>query len=868
MAESSRPCPSCATPVPLDAITCPSCGALSLPGPGEGAVEGIARRLGQALGRRYRLEREVGRGGMAVVFLAHDLRHDRPVALKVLLPELSRYLGLERFLREIHIAAQLNHPHILALHDSGEADGLLFYVMPYLEGDSLRRRLARAGPLPVDEAVRIAGEVADGLEYAHRHGVVHRDIKPENILLAEGHAVIADFGIARALAGAGADATITTTGIGLGTPQYMSPEQAAGDPSLDHRTDVYALGCMLFEMLAGRPPFEGPNAAAMAAQHLSDPAPSARAIRREVPASLDAAVRRAMAKSPDDRYQSAAELAAGLGAAEAPARTRGRHRPARAARWRLAAAAVAILIAGAGAGALLLRGRGASPPTAPATATLRVVVQPFADRTGVLGQTAARVTEAVTDLLLPVPALSVTAYAAVAELGDVSLDSLRSRFEADRVVVGRLDTTAAGLGVAVQIVDAASGRALADSEVTVPRGAAATTVAAAAGPLSVFVRHAFWEELDLAQRRARVRGATAWSLVERARNNADEAERAAWERFDRQSLRSLDVADSLLREAHERDPGSDLVPIEMAHVADARAMFAEYLLQMRLVPPKDLPSPTAERARALGLLDRLIRERRGPADAFELRGRLKEGLWRTGGADSLLDAAIADYRSATELDLHRATAWRYLASALLAAGRFSEALLTFDHASEEDVFQLYRPYLLRGRFDAAFQARRFEVAEQTCREGVAEVTGPEGAVLFGDCDLDLWSRTRGDFRTASLAQARLASEQPSDSGTLLLPLRELHVAEILARAGLGEESDHLAGRALSVLSPAWLPLLLPEAAYLRILRGDLDSATALVVTTARLSPVTKRYLRSAAWFQPLRDDPRFVAAVGGTLPTP
>jgi TolB-like protein/tetratricopeptide (TPR) repeat protein len=865
MAESSRPCPSCATPVPLDAITCPSCGALSLPGPSEGAIEGIARRLGQALGRRYRLERELGRGGMAVVFLAHDLRHDRPVALKVLLPELSRYLGLERFLREIHIAAQLNHPHILPLHDSGEADGLLFYVMPYVEGDSLRRRLARAGPLPVDEAVRIAGEVADGLEYAHRHGVVHRDIKPENILLAEGHAVIADFGIARALAGAGADATITTTGIGLGTPQYMSPEQAAGDPSLDHRTDLYALGCMLFEMLAGRPPFEGPNAAAMAAQHLSDPAPSARTIRRDVPVSLDAAVRRALAKAPDDRFQSAAELAAALGAAEAPALTGGRRRPARAARWRLAAAAAAILLAGVGAGALLLRGRAAAPSSAAAKPTLHVVVRPFADRTGALRQTAERVTEALTDLLLPVPALSVTANAAVVELGDVSLDTLRAHFGADRVVVGRLDTTASSLRVTAQIVDAPTGRALADSVVTVPRGAGAAT--AAAGALSLFVRHAFWEEIDLAQRRARVPDAEAWALVQRAGDNADEARRAVTERLDRQGLRSLDVADSLLRAARERDPGSDLIPIELARLADSRALFAEYLLQMRRAPPDDLPSPAVERARALAGLDRLIRQRRGPAEAFELRGRVKEGLWRTGGADSLLDAAIADYRSATELDLHRATAWWYLGSALLAAGRFPEALLALDHAFEEDAFELYRPYLLRGRFDAAFQAQRFGLAAEACRDGMAEATD-DGRLMFGDCELQLWSRSRSDRRTADIARARVDSAAPRDSGTVVWPLRALYSAEILARAGLADESDRLAERALAVASPAWLPLLLPEAAYLRILRGDLDSATALVATTARLQPDNRRYLRNAAWFLPLHHDPRFVAAVGETSLTP
>ena len=232
-------------------------------------------RLRAALGSTYRIERELGRGGMATVYLAHDLRHDRPVALKVLRPELGIALGADRFLREIAIAARLQHPNILPLHDSGvittgPGPAIPYYVMPYVAGESLRARLLRERQLGIDEVLRLGREIADALDSAHRRGVIHRDIKPENILLSEGHALVADFGIARALGAAGGD-RLTETGLSLGTPAYMSPEQSAAGPDLDGRTDVYALASVLYEMLAGEPPYTGPTAQAIVAKRLTDP---------------------------------------------------------------------------------------------------------------------------------------------------------------------------------------------------------------------------------------------------------------------------------------------------------------------------------------------------------------------------------------------------------------------------------------------------------------------------------------------------------------------------------------------------------------------------------------------------------------------
>ena len=262
----------------------------------------LLEQLAQALGDRYRVEGELGRGGMAVVFLAEDLKHHRRVAIKLLKPELSAILGSERFVREIEIAATLQHPHILPLYDSGQAGGLLYYVMPFVEGESLRQRLAREQQLPLDAALQITREVGGALQYAHEHGVIHRDIKPENIMLAGSQAVVADFGIARALDAAGAE-QITRSGIAVGTPQYMSPEQAGGS-AVDGRTDQYSLACTLYEMLVGQPPFTGPSALAVIARHSVDPVPSLRVVRQTVPLAVEGAIMQAMAKLPVDRFTS------------------------------------------------------------------------------------------------------------------------------------------------------------------------------------------------------------------------------------------------------------------------------------------------------------------------------------------------------------------------------------------------------------------------------------------------------------------------------------------------------------------------------------------------------------------------------------
>lgn len=273
----------------------------------------VLQVLTHGLGGRYKIERQLGSGGMAAVYLGEDLKHHRRVAIKVLHPQLASHVGLARFRREIATAASLAHPHILPLHDSGEVGGLAYYVMPYVEGETLRERLTREPQLPVHEVLTLAREIADGLEYAHRHDCVHRDIKPENILLSDGHALLADFGVARAIT-VSAEHQLTSSGLVIGTPAYMSPEQAGGEAQIDGRSDIYALGCVVYEALAGEPPFTGPTAQAIIAKHMVEPPPSLTVVRPGTPAHVVQAVVKALAKRPADRYAHAAQFAEALSA--------------------------------------------------------------------------------------------------------------------------------------------------------------------------------------------------------------------------------------------------------------------------------------------------------------------------------------------------------------------------------------------------------------------------------------------------------------------------------------------------------------------------------------------------------------------------
>ena len=467
--------------------------------------------LTAALADRYRVERELGRGGMATVYLAHDLKHDRPVALKVLHPEIAAGLGPERFLREIRLTARLQHAHILPVFDSGAVAGRPWYTMPYIRGESLRDRLRREVQLPVETAVEITRQVAHALEYAHREGTVHRDIKPENVLLSDGQALVADFGVARAIGAAGEE-SLTGTGLAIGTPSYMAPEQASGG-QVDGRTDVYALGCVLYEMLAGEPPFTGRTPQAIVAKRLAGPAPSVLIVRPNLPRLVDEALRKAMAPVPADRFTSAAQFAEALGGSSSAAvpATETAEMAGQALRKRRLGWTGAIALAGLGAtvvGYVILPALGIGPTKTLLSAGVLqqrdpVLIADFESRAqdSLLGPA---VTEAFRIDFAGSPVVRVTAPAKVTEAlermrrpATSRLDAALAREVAVRegikaVVTGHVARLGAGFLLSAQLVSAATGDVLAGHRET---AADSTQVIAAVDRLSGRLRERIGESL-------------------------------------------------------------------------------------------------------------------------------------------------------------------------------------------------------------------------------------------------------------------------------------------------------------------------------------------------------------------------------------
>jgi serine/threonine protein kinase/tetratricopeptide (TPR) repeat protein len=417
---------------------------------------GLTDALRAGLSGRYEIERELGVGGMAEVYLARDVRRDRRVALKVLRRDLAVVAAGERFDLEIRLVSQLVHPHILPLLDSGETSGRVWYTMPYIEGESLRARLDREKQLPIAEAVRLTGEIADALSYAHARGILHRDIKPDNILISDGHALVADFGIALAISGRHGE-RITATGMAVGTPAYMSPEQSSADQALDVRTDLYALGSVCYEMLAGEPPFTGPTAQAVIAKRLSQPAPSLRTLRASVPAALDAVVRRSLAPIPADRFASTADfsraLVRSIDTRPATATSRGR--------WLLAGGALLLAVA-----AMAYRLATRTPPSAQrsnGSSGIRLAVVPFR----LIGHDSADqyladgITQEVNSALSNLSGLRVIAQSSVTPV-DVSGKSARdigTALGAEALVEGEVQRAGNAIRVRFRLVDPATGEA-------------------------------------------------------------------------------------------------------------------------------------------------------------------------------------------------------------------------------------------------------------------------------------------------------------------------------------------------------------------------------------------------------------------------
>ncbi len=815
--------------------------------------------LSGTIADRYEIRHVAGRGGMAIVYLAWDLRHDRAVALKVLRSEEGPGVGKARFLREIQIAAHFSHPNILAVLDSGLIDlpdgqSLPFYVMPFVEGRNLAERLADPPPVSVDEALCVAAEVASALQHAHRHGIVHRDIKPANILLQDGHAAVTDFGVAREFEAS--SIALTSVGMAIGTVQYMSPEQISAAPHLDGRADVYALGCVLFEMLAGRAPYGG-SPQEICAGHMTDAIPDLRQLVPDISPAIQQVVARAMAKDPGHRFATANDFGQAL--------TRLRHVQDGSRRTLVWATLVLGVLGVFLVGALRWWPRQPAGPVTWGGQVTGVLITPFRADSSLL-QVADALSQTLIDQLQEIPGLAITPFDMVAPYRTMDPDSLLLRFPSEWRVSGTVTGRGETMEVTARLVDSTTGRQSATRSWTL--SATDDGLQRAKDSVSSFVRGALWEERQSAMERRQVRDTSIWRLVEQAKILRGQADDAVRFRADRLGFRALDTADSLLRVARQRDRGSLLIPMEIARTHEKRAYLVEYLRQRLGDRGRDLPDPAASRADALAVVDDLLRD--APrnselkAEALEFRGLLRMGLYRATGADSLLAAAIADFDQATIVNPQAVRAWRELSRAYLQAGRYPESKLAIDAAMQVDPYRVHQRELLRVQFEVALLLQDFGRAEADCRRGLQSYPGDE---LFVDCEVELAGRLKGDLANATRALRVTDSIWRATNDSLFTAMRYLWVGAILARAGRGDSADRLAAKAAAMAGGRMAPsALLVEQAVLRLVRGQDDSALVLIAAATRRYPGEVPYLQNAPWFTPLRPDPLFADALHGLSP--
>ena len=761
--------------------------------------------LAEALRERYLIERELGRGGMASVFLARDLKHDRQVALKVLHPDLAHALGSERFIREIRTTAQLDHPNIVPVFDSGQAAGLLWYTMPYVEGESLRERLRREGQLSTEEAVRLTREVADALDCAHRHGIVHRDVKPENILLGGGHARLADFGLTSAVETAGAG-RLTETGLAVGTPTHMSPEQASAE-QVDGRSDQYSLACVLYEMLAGEPPYSGVTAQSLAAKHVGAPIPSARTVRPDVPPQIDAAISRALAKAPAGRFASVADFSLAL---EKPFRGGGLRR-------RRMTAALALVVA-----ALVAIGFGqrSARESAPESSDRRsVAVLPFTNlsRDPENEYFSDGITEDIASQLARIRNLKVIAHTSALQF--------KGRTDSPRAIGGALGVATLLQGsvrrvgdrvlVTARLVDAGSGEQLWADEYDreledvfgIQRDVAERIVTSLRSTLSADER----AQLE----RAPTRDAEAYNLYLVGRHHFAKYTPTAWKR-----------SIGYFEQAIARDSAFALA---YAGLADAYVLLGT----TAAVRPRDVfPKARAAAERAL-ILDSTLGEAHA---SLALVTAAYDRNWKT--AEALFQRALT--LSPNSVYAHM---W-YATFLLTPLGRHDEAIAEMQRAKALD------PVSLPVRFNAGYRyyfARRYEDAIGECRRALElDPNFPALHAVLGFSYAAL-----GQYEDA-IREIRAAIPDTTVTGVAVL-------GYVYALAGRDAEARSILRAIEERASRTYVVPLDFSLIYAAL--GERDQAFRWLRKAFEERTLLLVFINVAAWYDTVRDDPRFAPLV-------
>jgi len=827
-------------------------------------------------GDRYRLEREIGRGGMATVWLATDLKENREVAIKVLLGELAFAMGPERFRREIEVVSSLTHPHILPIEDYGDHEGQLYYVMPFIAGETIHKRLEREKQLPVQDAVRIAYEVASALGFAHHKGIVHRDIKPENILLRDGSALVADFGIARAITEGGPK--LTSTGVTLGTPTYMSPEQAMADPSLDGRSDIYSLGCVLYEMLAGQPPFTGPTAQAIIARHQLDDAPSLGIVRGTIPEEVEDIVMQAMAKLPADRFKTADEMAEELRKIMAtgarPARTGSRRRSTTQRRRVqqqskkrnkiIAAVAVPVLAAGAWGGVHFFGKAGVKPSRIGTDSDPNnIAVLYFEDQSdGKLKALAAGLTESLIDELGNVKQFKVTSRNGVAPFKGKAVppDSLQRALKIGTIVNGSVAESGDRLRVKVDLVDAVDGHRIGSTTMERTRADLFALQDTLAKEVARALRKDLGGEIEVIVGRPGTRNSQAWEAMQRANQTLAGVDSVFASAGLKPAVQQLDIADSAFATIAEMDKKWASPIAQRGFIA-----FRKSLLMASGDPtqvPKLLTVAAKYAEQALGLTPQ-------DADALELRGSVGFFRWsynQTGGADgrkSLKDAE-ADLKASVAANPLQATAWNGLSYVLNSENQFAQAKLAAENAYKSDPYLKDAHKTIWRLFQNSIEMEARTEAEKWCSTGRQRF--PDN-LRFTECRLwlyDLPGKTTAD--SVWNAYRDLLAKTPAEARPFTEKKAGMLVALGLIRAGVSPDSARsVANRSRGDQQVDAIGELWVYEAHFRSQIGDKDEAIKLLTKFFANNPTQRAFAKDddSWWWEPIKEDPRYKALVAG-----
>jgi serine/threonine-protein kinase len=796
-------------------------------------VQDLFQRVCSALTDRYAVDGELGRGGMAVVYRARDLKHDRLVAIKVFRPDLAAALGADRFLREIQVTAKLSHPHILPLHDSGEADGCLYYVMPLVDGETLADLLAREQQLPLPQAVEIAREVAEALSYAHSYGIVHRDIKPQNVMLSGGHAVVADFGIARAVEEAGSD-RLTETGMAVGTPAYMSPEQATGAGHIDGRTDVYSLGCVLYEMLVGQPPFTGPTPQAVMARHSMDHVPPPHIVRQSVTEELEQIVYCALEKSPADRFHTAEDFAQALRAValgqtaqltgSALRRVAGGGRWS----WRRIASGVGLgltaIVLGVLAATAILSGDGGDIMADTDGRAIAVLYFEDLSRDGGTAPVAEGLTEGLIDELARVPGLEVVSRNGVAPFRHAAAtpDSIARALDVGTLVAGSVEPAGERLRVQLRLIDGVTGTDFERASVDLPAADPLAVQDSVTVEVARLLRARLGEELRLRRRRQTAPSGAAWTVLQRGEHARKQAEALLAAGNVERSFSAFATADSLLVIAAGADPEWVEPTVLRGQIAYRRSRVST-----------DLDTALAAIDMAVALADRALAIDRNDAAALDVRGTARYWRYVLGvtpdpdEAAALLAAAQTDLEEAVRLDPALASAHSTLSHLYSQHGSPVSALLEARLAYEADAFLSTAAEVLWRLFLGSYDLEQLTQAHTWCDEGARRF--PDD-YRFAECRL--WTLTMPGT-TPDVVEAWRLVEEAAEHAPPPRQEYERHratiiVAAVLARADLPDSARSvlLAARAGADVDPRGeLPFL---EAYVRTLLGDDDEAVALL----------------------------------------